>query len=117
MMPKLLNQTKNKTVIADVEIANEFMARLVGLIGRRTFENKALWIHACNSVHTCFMKFSIDLVFVDEKLQVKALRKNLRPWRMTLPVFGAKSVFEMPAGTLEKVSVEVGDKLDVVENT
>jgi len=117
---QLLNRTKNSIQVAsEVELATSFVCRSVGLLGRAKLpQGNALWIQgtkfiACNSIHTFFMRFAIDVLFVDRELKVKKVYRNLVPWRMTWPVNSAFSVFELPAGTLQSISVEVGDQLHV----
>ena len=115
-MKKLLNKTKNSQIATHVDLANTFATRAKGLLGQTSMnEGKALWITSCTSVHTCFMNFAIDAVFVDKNLVVKKKVSNLKPWRMTVPAWGASSVFELPAGTIQKTKIEVGDQLDVVD--
>ncbi len=116
---RLLNKTKNKELATQVRLAQSFVERTRGLLGESSLERgSALWIQgtrlvACNSVHTFFMRFAIDVVFVDQNMRVKAVYKDLGPWRMTWPAKGAKSVFELPAGTLKEMPVEIGDELHV----
>jgi uncharacterized membrane protein (UPF0127 family) len=116
---KLRNQSRQVDVADHVEQAISFWSRTRGLLGRTSFpEGQALWIHgtelvACNSIHTLFMTFAIDAVFVDRDLKVKRIYRELKPWRMTWPALGAHSVFELPAGTLRHRPIEVGDQLHV----
>ncbi len=113
-MAILENKTKNQIVISQLEVAKDFWSRGKGLLGRVSLdENQGLWIHHCNSIHTYFMKFPIDCVFVDKGLKVKAVYANVTPWRLVLPVWGARSVFEMKAGSAEKNNIKVGDQLYV----
>lgn len=113
-MPELMNRTTQQSLIKNLEIARTFAARGKGLLGRTQLpEGQALWIHHCNSIHTYFMKFSIDCVFVDKNLQVKAVYENVRPWRLVFPVWGASSVFELSAGAAEKLKIRKGDQLHV----
>lgn len=116
MMPSLVNVTKNKQIVPQVEYAKTFWKRSVGLIGRKAFSHSALWIGSCNSIHTCFMQFPLDLIFVDRNLKVVALKENLAPWKIVLPIWKARSVFELPAGTLKTSSTEIGDTLHVDES-
>ena len=61
-------------LIEQLEIAESFWHRGVGLLGRAKLEeNQALWIKPTNNIHTCFMKFSIDCIFVDRKLEIKKI--------------------------------------------
>ncbi len=113
-MATLMNKTTNQTLIPQLEVARSFSSRAKGLLGRSSLPvQEALWIHHCNSIHTFFMKFSIDCVFVDKNLKVKAVYHNVNPWRLILPVWGASSVFEMTSGSISKMSVSVGDQLYV----
>jgi uncharacterized protein len=111
---QLLNQTKNKHLATELAVATNFMARTKGLLGKRGLPvGQGLWIHACPSIHTFFMKFPIDAVFVDEKLIVRSVHFNVRPWRIAIGAMGSSSVFELPAGTMTPQLVEPGDQLYV----
>jgi uncharacterized membrane protein (UPF0127 family) len=111
---KLINRTRQSQVAAHVRVAESLFARTKGLIGESSLApQNALWIKHCASIHTCFMSFPIDVVFVDRDLKVKAVYRELPAWRVTWPAWGARSVFEMPAGTLKSTPVEVGDELYV----
>ncbi len=114
MMKKLENSTTKTTLIPNLEVADDMRTRGVGLLGRSSLaEDHALWILRCNSIHTFFMKFAIDCVFVDKNLKVKAIYKDVKPWRLLLPVWGARSVFEMASGVSSKLNIRVGDQLNV----
>lgn len=114
MMAVLINKTTNETLIPQLEIARSFRARGKGLLGRKFMpSDAALWIHQCNSIHTFFMRFSIDCIFVDKNLKVRAIYENVRPWRLIFPVWRAHSVFELSAGSLKNMKVKVEDQLYV----
>lgn len=114
-MATLRNKFKPTATEFQIEKADSFLKRAVGLLGRDQLEStKALWITNCRSVHTFFMKFSIDVVFVDKNLIVKKVLENVAPWKMTLPVLSASSVFEFNGGQCKLLEIEVGDQLDVV---
>lgn len=109
-----LSLQNSRTLITQVEVADSFASRLVGLMGRTNMQaDSAMWIHQCNSIHTCFMKFPIDCVFVDKKLQIKRIVKQVAPWRLVWPIWGAHSVFEMPAGKASELNLKEGDVLHV----
>ena len=72
-----------------------------------------MWIHRCNSIHTGFMSFSIDAVFVNKKLVVKKIIRDLKPWRLVLPIFSADSVFEFASQNAKVNSLKIGDQLYV----
>lgn len=116
---KLTNRTRQADIAQDVRLARSFWQRTKGLLGRASLPpGEALWIQGteligCNSIHTLFMRFAIDAIFVDRDLVVKKIYRDLGPWRMTMPAAGAHSVFELPAGTLQASTVDIGDKLHV----
>ncbi|WP_253696606.1 DUF192 domain-containing protein [Bdellovibrio sp. HCB117] len=114
MMAALINKTTNQTLVPDLKVAKTFWSRGKGLLGRASLpQEEALWILRCNSIHTFFMQFSIDCVFVDKNLKVKAIFEDVRPGRLVFPVWGASSVIEMSAGSVSKMKVSVGDQLYV----
>lgn len=113
-MAYLLNTSKNKRVFSEVIIAKTFWDRSKGLLGRASLsEESVMWILDCNWIHTYFMQFPIDAVFVDRKLIVKAIKPNISPQKLTLPSWGSHSVFEMKNGLANKQNIEVGDQLYV----
>ena len=113
-MAVLKNRNENKILVENLSIANSLWARGLGLLGRRSMSSEeALLITRCNSIHTFFMKFSIDCVFLDKDMKVKSIRTYVEPGRFVLPVWGASSVIELAAGVSIKCNIKVGDQLDV----
>ena len=96
---------------AVVDVADTSAKRRTGLLKHERLEpGEGLWISPCESVHTFFMKFSIDLVYVDRKHKVRKVRGSVPAWRLSacLP---AHSVVELPAGTAERTGTRAGDQL------
>ncbi len=113
MMAKLINQTQNKLLVANLEIASE-LSRIKGLIGKESMENNyGLWINRCNSIHTFFMSFPIDVIFVDKNFKVKKCIEAIAPNKIIWPIFGARSVIELKNGFLKENKIQVGDQLHV----
>ena len=113
-MSRLLNTSNNEVLATQVSKATSFKDRLVGLLGHEALDQgEALWISNCNSIHTFFMRFPIDVIFVDKALKVKNVYYGIKPWRVTFPLFGANSVFELAAGSLQEKSISKGDQLYV----
>ena len=113
-MATLHNKTKNSVVAREILEARSHWSRLKGLLGTNELPlGKTLWIPHCNSIHTCFMNYAIDAIFVDRNLRVRSIQEDLWPWRMTFPDWKATSVFELPAGTAKKCAIEIGDQLHV----
>ncbi|MGA3130612.1 MAG: DUF192 domain-containing protein [Terracidiphilus sp.] len=109
---QVLNVTRGTMLAAQLENAQTGAARRKGLLGRERFlPGEGLWIAPCESVHTFFMRFPIDLVYLDRKHRVKKVRSNVAPWRMSA-CFTAHSVLELPAGTIVATRTERGDSVE-----
>ena len=89
----------------DAEVAESFFARTKGLIGRTGLPSgTGLLIMRCNCIHTCFMRFAIDAVFLDRRDEIVKVVRNIRPWRLW--VWGgwrAVRVLELPAGAADLI--------------
>lgn len=96
-----------------IEEAGTFWSRFLGLMFRKELpKDKGLHIAPCNSIHMMFMKFSIDVVFLDRDGNVVKLRERVRPWvGMVGPVSGAFSVLELPIGSIRKFNIRPGVKV------
>ena len=93
-------------------MADTAFTRMRGLLGRRGLgRGQGLFIEPTWSVHTWFMRFPIDVVFLDRDLTVLRIRKHLGPWRAAAR-FRARSVLELAAGECDRLRLEVGDRLD-----
>lgn len=109
----LYNLTRDTVLARQVKIADRFFSRLRGLMFRPPLPpGEALWLRPCKGVHMFFMRFPLDVVFVDRNLQVVHLVENLQPWRVSPIVREADSALELPAGSIQG-KVSVGDKLYV----
>ncbi len=73
---------------------------------------EGLWIVPCEAVHTFFMKFPIDLVYLDKEKVVKKVRHAVPAWRLS-GCLTARSVLELPAGTAEQTGTKPGDRLAI----
>ncbi len=94
-------------------VANNTLARMRGLLGRAELPaGEGLLLRPAGSIHTHFMRFSIDALFLDRELRVLDVRSAIRPWRMARKR-GAKAVLELHAGEAERRGVKVGDVLRV----
>ncbi len=109
------NQTRN-TILADAaEVADTSEKRRVGLLKHTSLKpGQGLWIVPCESVHSFFMKFAIDLVYLDRKKKVRKVRHRMVPWRMSA-CLTAHSILELPAGVVAESGTQKGDQLEMVE--
>lgn len=88
--------------------------RALGLMFRRDLPvGEGLWLRPCGSVHTWFMRFSLDLVFLDGGGTVVRVCRGVRPWRLAFGGPGARSVIEVRSGWLEAEAAQPGDRLTV----
>jgi uncharacterized membrane protein (UPF0127 family) len=94
-----------------VELAMTSAERRRGLLGRDSMApDSAIVITRCNAVHTFWMRFAIDVAFVDSSGTVKKVVEGLIPWRIAGTLF-ASTVIEFPAGTLKNGVLQVGDRV------
>ncbi len=114
MKAQLLRLSDQKVLVSRLEVASSFSSRLKGLLGRQSLaEDQGLWIQKCNSIHTFFMKFRIDCIFLDEQMRVRKVSSDVSPNSLILPVRGAKTTVELPAGLASKLNIQTGDVLHV----
>lgn len=110
---RAVNVTRGTVLASQLEVAGTGETRRKGLLGRESLlPGEGLWIAPCESVHTFFMRFAIDLVYLDRELQVKKIRGNVGPWRISA-CFSAHSVLELPAGTISTTRTERGDRVEL----
>ena len=111
---KIINLSKSNIIAEQGLFANSFWNRLNGLIGKKQFdENEAMCIKPCKSVHMFFMRFSIDVVFVDNDNVVIKEITSLKPWQISPYVKQASYVIELPKGTISDKDINIGDKIDI----
>jgi uncharacterized protein len=107
------NQTRNTVLGRAIDVADTSSKRRTGLLKHRGLEpDHGLWIVPCESVHTFFMKFPIDLVYLDKQHRVRKVRHAVPAWRMSA-CLSAHSVIELPAGTLAESGTQAGDELKI----
>ena len=96
----------------EIIIADTFFTRLAGLMFRKSLPAATgLLLAPCNSVHMCFMRFAIDVVYVDKEYTVLKVVKNLRPWIGLSMCTKAWATVEVTAGEAERCGLEIGRKL------
>ena len=106
------NLSRNTVLATCIEIADSAPMRNKGLLGReRISPGEGLWIIPCASVHTFWMRFPIDLVYLDRKKRISKLSCDVRPWRLSACLW-AHSVLELPPGTIHGTQTQHGDRLE-----
>lgn len=111
----LINKETNETISEKLQIADTFFKRLKGLMFTKELpEQNALQIIPCNEIHTFFMKYNIDVLYLDKKNKVISIDENLKPGRIGKLVRNAKSVIELPKGKIKKSFLEIGQEVDIL---
>jgi uncharacterized protein len=107
--------TRSGLLLCDLlERANTPWSRFWGLMNKPTLpQGHGLWIEPCADIHSCFMRFTFDAVFVDKAGVVLHMVAGMRPWRVSKLVWGGRAVLELPAGTIAQSDTHVGDILQV----
>lgn len=109
---KIVNLSLNNQPLEGFKlgIANTLWLRFRGLLGRPICDKFGLLIMPCKSIHTMWMKYAIDVVFIDKHGNVTAVYEDIKPWR-TASEFSAHSVLELKAGNAEKLNIKKGSFL------
>ena len=106
---ELVDQQTQSNIASRIRTSDNFLNRLKGLMFARDLaEDETMHIKPCHSVHTCFMRFPIDVVYVNEQLEVVAMEESMSPFRFGKPQPRAQSVFEFKAGTIQNKNVYIG---------
>jgi hypothetical protein len=109
---RVTNATRGTVLATALEVADSGPKRNKGLLGRTGLDaGGGLWIVPCESVHTFFMKFPIDLVYLDRKHRIKKVCDSVPAWRLSV-CLSAHSILELPAGTIRSTRTERGDTLE-----
>jgi len=102
----------DQTLIPKCWIADSFVSRFMGLMGKKEIpEGEAVCFPKCNSVHTFFMRFSIDVIRLDAHGMVIDVVSGLKPWRMLAPSMKVKHMVEMSSQRSKELGITTGEKL------
>lgn len=94
----------------EVFVADTFLNRFLGYMFRKTPHYEAILIKPCNSIHTFFMNFDIDVLFINEDMEVIKKINSLSHRKIIMPVDGAVAVMEAQAGTFK--NIEIGERIE-----
>jgi uncharacterized membrane protein (UPF0127 family) len=108
----VINKSRNRELADQVQQAISIGKRLKGLLGQSGLSpGQGIYIKPCKSIHSFFMRFAFDAVFIDANGIVCHLIHSMKPWRMSKYVYRAVGVLELPAGVLRESGTRVGDQL------
>ena len=115
-MMQAFNVTRQQTLASVLMVADSLLQSLIGLMGRPSLQTgHGLWIVPCQSVHTFWMRFTIDVVFLDKHRRVIHLIEGLRPFRISKHLSRAGSVIELPANAIRKSGTRIGDEIRIAQ--
>jgi uncharacterized membrane protein (UPF0127 family) len=109
---KVTNSTRNVVLAGRAGRAAGFFARGRGLMFTPPLpEGGGLVIEPCNSIHMFFMRYPLDILFLDREGRVVFMYRGIKPWRMGRVVRGARTAVELPEGTIDRTGTQLGDLL------
>ena len=112
----LMDQSREIVIAEKLQMANKPLERMVGLLGRSFLPyGEGILLVPCNSIHTYFMRFSIDILFLDRFQKVLKIVENLQPYRFATCLKAFQTV-EIPAGTVGKLNIEAGSNLVLLKD-
>lgn len=110
MNKRYVLMTDNKHNI-DIYIADSFLGRLRGLLGTKELaEYTGLLLENCNSIHMFFMRYALDIVYMNADFKIIKMVYNVKPWHIS-GCFQAKYTLEIPVGTINEYEWHIGDTL------
>lgn len=108
---KVINR-EGKLLIPSCIVANTAWSRMVGLLLHKSLgQGQGLWLEPGNSIHSFFMRFAIDAVFIDKKGKVLRIYENFKPWRLSWIHWQARSVLELATGEAARLGIRQGEVL------
>lgn len=110
------NKTRETFVATEAGVADSYLTRLVGLLGktkRWVQHGKGLWINPSRGVHTIGMLFPIDLIFLSKQKEVVHMEEHVRPFRISRVSLKATSVLELPPHSIYRSRTQVGDQFEI----
>jgi len=112
---KIYNVTRDRCLADTAIMSDNFFSRLRGLMGRSSLPSGCcMVIKPCRSIHTMFMRFSLDVLFVDRRNKVVAMVCDLSPFRFSRYIKQACLAIEFPAGSLKSTGTVPGDLIEIM---
>ena len=109
---KIVNLTKDSIISEKAVLADTFLTRMVGLLKHERLDaGEGLVITKCNSIHMFFMRFAIDVIFIDKTDCVVGIVENILPNRLSKIYWKAVNAIEVPVGVIKSSRTKTGDQL------
>ncbi len=114
-MPHALKNSHGQVIVPNLVVANTTLSRLIGLLNHSVLpENAGMLLTQCSQVHTLFMRFPIDVVFLNSKKEILGI-ESLKPWRFSKFYLKARFALELPVGAATKLGLNRGQTLEVCD--
>jgi uncharacterized membrane protein (UPF0127 family) len=109
----IVRNDERETVLGEaIEVADTAVRRVKGLLGRECLEDgQGLLFKQCSSLHTLFMRFPIDILFIDKQGKVLKSRSDVRPFKFVASPWKAYYALELPSGAITRSNTRVGDHM------
>ena len=111
---QIFNVAKGAVIAQQAKLTVSFGQRMKGLLGQDSLvANEALILKPCSSIHTFFMRFAIDVLFLDKNMRIVRLIQNMPPNRLSPIVWASKMAIELPAGKISQTNTQIGDRIEI----
>lgn len=112
----IVNKTKNVTITDKAKFARTFFSRMIGYMFRLSIDkDDALIFYHAPSIHMFFMRFPLDIIFLDKYNRVIRIFENIQPWSLANCLFSSATI-EFPVGTVKRIPIEPGDVIDITHS-
>ncbi|MFC3041559.1 DUF192 domain-containing protein [Virgibacillus xinjiangensis] len=114
---RLINKETGEIIAREVRVADRFWSRLKGLMFTKNMqESTGLHITPCASIHTFFMNYSIDILYLNREKEIVGIEENLEKGKIGKRFKQVRSVIELPAGTIKNTSTAIGQTVALVHS-
>lgn len=111
---QILNVARDVILAYEAKLATSLEQRMKGLLGRNSLSaNEALILKPCTSIHTFFMRFPIDVLFLDQNMRIIRLIQNMPPNRVSPMIWAGRMAIELPAGKISQTNTQAGDLIEI----
>lgn len=115
LVVRVVNKTRGTVLAKDAQRAVGFLDRGRGLMMRPPLPSgSGLILDPCNSIHMFFMRYALDIIFLDKHDRVVFLYNGIKPWRVGRIVRGARLAIELPEGAITRTQTTNGDEIELI---
>jgi uncharacterized membrane protein (UPF0127 family) len=115
---QMCEEKTGRVIVARLESADTLWKQTVGLLGRKGLAADAgMWLEPCNGIHTFAMRFPLDVLFLDASYVLLRAVARVAPWRICGPIWKARVVVELPAGTIAKQKIQIGARYRIIKRS